>query len=333
MKNISYNINNDELSDLRTNTYSTNDINYKNTISSNESDINNIKDKGNNNIYNTTSNNIESEIENDLRKISCKINKNKNKKIDLIDTYLIQLKHYGYPEIGKIYLSEDIYEQTKTQNFFEFLLKKEKNKKIFNEKNNLQILKNKLNLEYKRGVLLKQELNEIKLQNKNLTETLNKFESMKNIIINAFETMDYVQSNDMTKIFSRVKGAEKLIETLKFGYNESIKELNKENIFLKNFVIKINNEFCYLLNNQCNIDENIYNFSFIDSINLIKESFKKNFFILKKIIFNVNNNNKNSEDDDDNVYNNIYNNNNNFFDFNENSEININNKFVSEDIK
>ena len=317
MKNLLYNLNNDELSDLRTITHSINDINYKNTISSNENDINDIKDKENNN-YNTTSNNIESEIENDLRKIP----KKKNKKKDIIDNYLLQLKQYGYPDIGKIYLSEDIFEQEKTQNFFAFILKQEKNKK------------NKINLELKKTLSLTQELNEIKLQNKNLTETLSKFESMKNIIINAFETMDYVQTNDMSKIFSRVKGAEKLIETLKFGYNESIKELNKENIILKNFILKINNEFCKTLNKQCNIDENIYNFSFIDSISLIKESFKKNFFILKKIIFNINNTNnyKSIEYNDDNVYNeNI--NNNNFFDYEENSEININNKFLSEDIK
>ena len=317
MKNLLYNLNNDELSDLRTITHSINDINYKNTISSNENDINDIKDKENIN-YNTTSNNIESEIENDLRKIPKKMNKKK----DIIDNYLLQLKQYGYPDIGKIYLSEDIFEQEKTQNFFAFILKQEKNKK------------NKLNLELKKYALLNQELNEIKIQNKNLTETLSKFESMKNIIINAFETMDYVQTNDMSKIFSRVKGAEKLIETLKFGYNESIKELNKENIILKNFILKINNEFCKTLNKQCNIDENIYNFSFIDSISLIKESFKKNFFILKKIIFNINNtnNNKSIEYNDDNVYNeNI--NNNNFFDPEDNSEIIINNKFLSEDIK
>ena len=256
MNKIIYNINNDEISDLRTNTYSINDINFKNTINYDENDINEIKvnyikDKENkeNNDYNTTSNNIESEIENDIKKLSLKIkiNKNQNKKIDLIDNYLIQLKQYGYPEIGKIYLSQDIFEQEKTQNFFAFLLKKEKNQKNFNEKI-FQTLKNKLNLEIKKNTSLKQELNEIKSQNKNLSETLNKFETMKGIIINAFETIDYVQTNDMSKIFSRVKGAEKLIETLKLGYNESFKELNKENNILKNFVIKINNEFCNVLN-------------------------------------------------------------------------------------
>ena len=101
MNKIIYNINTDEISDLRTNTYSINDINFKNTINYDENDINEIKsnyikDKENkeNNDYNTTSNNIESEIENDIKKLSLKIkiNKNQNKKIDLIDNYLIQLK-------------------------------------------------------------------------------------------------------------------------------------------------------------------------------------------------------------------------------------------------
>ena len=58
-----------------------------------------------------------------------------------------------------------------------------------------------------------------------VTETLNKFESMKSIIINAFEAIDYVQTNDMSTMLSRVKGAEKLIEALKGGYNDSLREL------------------------------------------------------------------------------------------------------------
>ena len=99
---------------------------------------------------------------------------------------------------------------------------------------------------------------------------------MKSVIINAFEAIDYVQTNDMSKMLTRVKGAEKLIETLKGGYNDSIKELMKEIKTLKNFIIDVNNEFCLLLDNPCNIDENIYNISFLDSINLIKETFKNN---------------------------------------------------------
>ena len=50
----------------------------------------------------------------------------------------------------------------------------------------------------------------------------------------------------------------------------------KEITTLKNFIIDINNEFCSILDNPCNIDENIYNISFLDSIKLIKNAFKNN---------------------------------------------------------
>ena len=131
---------------------------------------------------------------------------------------------------------------------------------------------------YLKSVINKTNIEKNNLQQKleNLNETINKFESMKTIIINAFEAIDYVQSNDMSKMLSRVKGAEKLIEALKGGYNESLKELIKEIDTLKNFIIDLNNEFCLILDNPYNIDENIYNLSFLDSINLIKEAFKNN---------------------------------------------------------
>ena len=67
-------------------------------------------------------------------------------------------------------------------------------------------------------------VNKLNTEKNNLSETLNKFEAMKSIIINAFETMDYVQTNDMSKMLSRVKDAEKLIKALKYGYDESLKE-------------------------------------------------------------------------------------------------------------
>ena len=139
---------------------------------------------------------------------------------------------------------------------------------------------------YLKSVINKITIEKNNLQQKlqNLNETINKFESMKSIIINAFEAIDYVQTNDMSKMLSRVRGAEKLIEALKGGYNDSLKELMKEITTLKNFIIDINNEFCLILDNPCNIDENIYNISFLDSINLIKNAFKNNMIQLRKKI-------------------------------------------------
>ena len=340
MKNY-LNNNNEEISVINSNTYSNANLNYNslstnnnmNNHSSSSNDIN-INDNERENTDNT-SNNIESEIETDLKKYAktfkaknnnknVYINKNKQeeqKKVGLIENYLIQLKNSGYPEMGKIYLSPDLNEQEKTFNFFDYIVKKEslnlnnkeKYKKKYEElEYQIQNLKQELNNEIKSNELIQKELeykikkqkeyydkqfinlnqenlylktvintiteekNNLELKLKNLNETINKFESMKSIIINAFEAIDYVQTNDMSKMLSRVKGAEKLIEALKGGYNESLKELMREITTLKNFIIDVNNEFCLILDNPCNIDENIYNISFLDSINLIKNAFKNN---------------------------------------------------------
>ena len=371
MKNITFNNNNDEVSDIKTISYSNIDINYKTIASSNENDINdqntirisNDKNGKKNFDYNSSSNNIESEIENDLKKISIKVNQKQFKKVNLIENYLIQLKKFGYPEMGKIYLSPDYHEQEKTYNFFEFLIKKELKAKAINN-NGLQIklLKKQLNAESKKYLLIKKEienqnqkikeyieenknlkslLNKLNAEKNNLSESLNKFESMKSIIINAFETMDYIQTNDMSKMLLRVKGAEKLIETLKNGYNDTLEELTKETNILKNFIIELHNELGSIINNSCNIDTNIYNFSFSESINLIKEAFKANFNLLKKIVYHNKISNIQSDkslEDEDNIYfkNSGTKFNCTYFDENinagDNLEIN-NNKFFSEDIK
>ena len=350
MKNYLNNNNiNEENSENQSNTYSNINLNY-NSLSSNPNlnhsynDINIIENENIENIENidTTNNNIESEIETDLKKYAKTFNMknvNKNiytsnkqeekKKVNLIENYLIKLKNWGYPEMGKIYLSPDLKEQEKTFNFFEYIVKKENmnmtNKEKYQKKYGelefqLKNLKQELNnevksnsliqkdLEYKikkqkdyydkqfntinkDNIYLKSVINKITIEKnnleqklQNLNETITKFESMKSIIINAFEAIDYVQTNDMSKMLSRVKGAEKLIEALKGGYNESLKELMKEITTLKNFIIDVNNEFCLILDNPCNIDENIYNISFFDSLNLIKNAFKNNMNQLRKKI-------------------------------------------------
>jgi hypothetical protein len=348
-----YNNNFEETTEIQIDNYSNINPNC-NTISTN-TNINqsnfynkNIKHVNEMEKYNEdyTSDNIESEIETDLKKFAKTFNIKNNiknqknyynskveeeKKVDLIENYLIRLKNYGYPEMGKIYLSPDLQEQEKTFNFFEYLVKKEslnidgreKYKAKYEELEfQIQNLKQELNKEIKsnsltqkdlefkikkqkdyydkqfihlnkKNIYLKTIINKITIEKnnleqklKNLNETINKFESMKSVIINAFEAIDYVQTNDMSKMLTRVKGAEKLIETLKGGYNDSLKELMKEITTLKNFIIDVNNEFCLILDNPCNIDENIYNISFLDSINLIKETFKNNMNELRKKIGN-----------------------------------------------
>ena len=350
-----FNNNIEEISEIQTNNYSNIKPNYDSISTNTNINYNkNIKFHENEmEKYNEdyTIDNIESEIETDLKKFAEEFNTKNNlnnkkkiydskieeeKKVDLIENYLIKLKNYGYPEMGKIYLSPDLKEQEKTFNFFEYLLKKETINKKGREKYKakyeeleyqIQNLKQELNKEIKSNSLTQKDLEfKIKIQKdyydkqfinlnkdniylktiinkitieknnleqklKNLNETINKFESMKSVIINAFEAIDYVQSNDMSKMLSRVKGAEKLIEALKGGYNDSLKELMKEINTLKSFIIDINNEFCLILDNPCNIDENIYNLSFVDSIKLIKGAFKNNMNELRKKIRNKYTNN------------------------------------------
>jgi hypothetical protein len=346
----------EETSEIQTNNYSSTNPNYNSistNININQSNFYNKNIKHENEIekYNEdyTIDNIESEIETDLKKFAKTFNINNNmknqkniyeskaeeeKKVDLIENYLIKLKNYGYPEIGKIYLSSDLQEQEKTFNFFEYLVKKEslninsreKYKAKYEElEYQIQNLKQELNKEIKSNSLTQKDLdfkikkqkeyydkqfinlnknniylktiinkitiekNNLEQKLKNLNETISKFESMKSVIINAFEAIDYVQTNDMSKMLSRIKGAEKLIEALKGGYNDSLNELMKEITTLKNFIIDINNEFCLILDNPCNIDENIYNISFLDSINLIKEAFKNN---MNELRIKIGNNSK-----------------------------------------
>ena len=346
----------EETSEIQTNNDSSTNPNYNSistNININQSNFYNKNIKHENEIekYNEdyTIDNIESEIETDLKKFAKTFNINNNmknqkniyeskaeeeKKVDLIENYLIKLKNYGYPEIGKIYLSSDLQEQEKTFNFFEYLVKKEslninsreKYKAKYEElEYQIQNLKQELNKEIKSNSLTQKDLdfkikkqkeyydkqfinlnknniylktiinkitiekNNLEQKLKNLNETISKFESMKSVIINAFEAIDYVQTNDMSKMLSRIKGAEKLIEALKGGYNDSLNELMKEITTLKNFIIDINNEFCLILDNPCNIDENIYNISFLDSINLIKEAFKNN---MNELRIKIGNNSK-----------------------------------------
>ena len=123
---------------------------------------------------------------------------------------------------------------------------------------------------------------ELKLYSMN--KTINKFEDMKTNIITAVEEIDFAQSNDMAKMLSRVKGAEKLIEDLKAGYNESLRELSFEISSLKNLIFEIHNEICVFLDKPINIEENVYDMPFSDSIEYYKKIFNNNFNILKEKI-------------------------------------------------
>jgi hypothetical protein len=114
-----------------------------------------------------------------------------------------------------------------------------------------------------------------------MNKTIHKFENMKSNIINAVEAIDHVQNNDMTKMLTRVKGAEKLIEALKGGYNESLRQLSLEISAYKNLINEIHNELCVLLENPHSIENKVYNMSYLEAIEYYKKIFKKNINLIK----------------------------------------------------
>ena len=175
-------------------------------------------------------------------------------------------------QILKQELSEEVKLNSNMQKKLDIKINKQKElydnqfSQLSKENSNLKNIINKLTNE--KNILSKQLYD--------MNNTINKFESMKSTIINAFEAIDYVQSNDMSKMLSRVKGAEKLIETLKGGYNESLKEYLLEISMLKNFLYDVNNELCSLIDNPNNISMNNYDTPFMESMEQIKEIFKNN---------------------------------------------------------
>ncbi len=271
---------------------------------------------------------------NDIKFVFEKSNKDNFNSNKILDNYIIRLKNFGFPELGKIYLSSDISEQEKTFNFFDYIIAKEANnieknnikeKEFEDYKKKCKDLEYKiisLNQEYnnniKNSINLKKDLehklkkqkefyeqnlstlnkdneyltyvnNKIYFKKKNLelklysmNKTINKFENMKSNIINAVEAIDYVQNTDMAKMLSRVKGAEKLIEALKGGYNESLRQLSLELSSYKNLIFEIHNEICVLLDNPYNIENKVYDMTYLDAIEYYKRIFKNNINLIKE---------------------------------------------------
>ena len=226
------------------------------------------------------SNNIYNESPN-LNDVSYSISDDTN---SILSNYLIRLKNFGYPDIGFIQLSENIKEQEKTFNFFEYLINKE-----LNNLNEFQILEKNIGDFQKISKKLESELyeqkiytkqfkdmnNKLKIENQNLRNQIKNFELMKNNIINAVEEIDDAQNIDIAKMLNRVKETEKMIVNLKERYNGSLKELNVEISELKNFIFDINNEIGLLIGN------NNDNYVEWDNMKKMNYNLKKNIELLK----------------------------------------------------
>ena len=203
---------------------------------------------------------------------------------NILSSYLLRLKNFGYPDIGLIHLSENKEEQEKTYNFFDYIITKEHtnlNEFQILEKNieNFQKINQKLDSELNEQKLYNKQIKEInnklKIENQNLKNQIKNFELMKNNIINSVEEIDDAQNMEMAKMLNRVKVTEKMIITLKDGYNASLKELNNEILELKNFIFDINNEIGLLIENN--------NDSYVewDNMKKIKYILKNNIELLK----------------------------------------------------
>ena len=159
------------------------------------------------------------------------------------------------------------FKANKLKDYYEKLVNKTKKENIY--------LNNKIN-----KVLLEKRSLEEKYQT--LTEMLNKYDFNKTKIINSIEITEYIQKNNIGKMISKVKGAEKLAATLKGGYNDSLRELLFEISALKNFIYDYHLEIISLLDNYEDLDKELLNMSFLDTVSNVKDIFNLNMRNLKQ---------------------------------------------------
>ena len=145
-----------------------------------------------------------------------------------------------------------------------------------------------INQTKKENIYLNNKINKISLEKRALeekyqalNEMLNKHDLNKIKVINTVEMTDYIQKNNLLNMVSKVSGAEKLAQTLKGGYNDSLRELLFEISALKNFIYDYHVEIASLVDNNEDLDKEILNMSFLDTVSNIKEIFNINMGKLK----------------------------------------------------
>ena len=187
---------------------------------------------------------------------------------------------------------------------------KEKNDFEFKSKNLKEYYDKQINQTKKENIYLNNKINKISLEKRaleekyqSLNEIINKHDLNKVKIINTIEMTEYIQKNNILNTVSKISGAEKLAQTLKGGYNDSLRELLFEISALKNFIYDYHIEIASLVDNNMDLDKEMLNMSFLDTVSNIKEIFNINFGKLKeKLGFSDNNeigfNNVNEENSD-----------------------------------
>ena len=174
-------------------------------------------------------------------------------------------------------LNDELRNNTKNKKDFDFKISKQK--EVY-EKQSIS-LKNQ-------NIYLNNKMNKILLEKKNLeekiiqmSENINKLNTVKTKMQNNSEMIDYVSNNNLSNMLSKVNGAEKLVETLKGGYNDSLRELLFEISALKNFIYDIHKEITLLIDCPVEINEDLLNLPFLDTVSSIKDIFNKNMNLLK----------------------------------------------------
>ena len=164
---------------------------------------------------------------NNFQSIKSNIDSNK-----ILNNYIIRLKNFGFPEIGEIYLSKDIYEQEKTFNFFEYL--------INTEANNLEInnIKEKETKEQiKKMSILKEELtaktNQILELNKRIQKQKKYYEHQ----LNKF-TKD---NENLKSLNNKISLKNKNLDSRLHSLNKSIKKFESMKSNIINAVEVIDN--------------------------------------------------------------------------------------------
>ncbi len=174
-------------------------------------------------------------------------------------------------------LNDELRNNTKNKKDFDFKLSKQKEvyeKQSISLKNQNIYLNNKMN----KILLEKKSLEEKVIQ---MSETINKLNTIKTKMQNNSEMIEYVKNNNLSDLLSKINGAEKLVETLKGGYNDSLRELLFEISALKNFIYDIHKEITLLIDYPSEINDDLLNMPFLDSVSNIKEVFNKNMNLLK----------------------------------------------------
>ena len=90
-------------------------------------------------------------------------------------------------------------------------------------------------------------------------------------------------------MINKVKGAEKLESILRRVYNNSFRELLFEFSALKTFIYDYHSEIVSLIDEYEELDKEMLNMSFLDTVNNIKEIFNINMGKIKSKIGYLNN--------------------------------------------